>query len=152
MSLRQEHFKKNKQGHELNALKWLRYLDWYRRKTDENCTVSTLIKAPQEPHYKQIKDQLIIHWLQKKWMAKLFSGTTELNIKQHLDSRKKNKMKKNKWNGGVGREGSSKYFHFLVVLHCGTFYLELCRKLMFNYWKHNSSHSTAKTISSIHLI
>lgn len=78
-------------------------------------------------------------------MPKLFSGTTELNIKQHLESRKKKlKMKKNKWNRGVGREGSGKYFHFLVVLHCGTLYLELCRKLMFNYWKHNSSHSTAK--------
>lgn len=52
---------------------------------------------------------------------------------------------KNIWNKkGDGREGSGKYFHLLVVLHCGTFYLELCGKLMFNYWKHNSSHSAAK--------
>lgn len=41
-------------------------------------------------------------------------------------------------------DGRGKYFHLLVVLLCGTLYLELHRKLMFNYWKHSSSHSIAK--------
>lgn len=106
-----------------------------------NSTVAALIKAPQEPPHRL---QIINHSPTTQKMNK----STELNRKvtfgQSGGRGGELKLKKKLNKEGNGREGSGKYFHLLVVLLCGTLCLELRRKLMFNYWKHNSSHSIAK--------